>query len=71
MRFNKLEFRAPHESKAIASFLGLLLGDCLGAFTEFLDFDVNRRTIVDRGFDDIVSSEGNKKLVNVDRKDKI
>jgi ADP-ribosyl-[dinitrogen reductase] hydrolase len=42
----------PLESKAIASFLGLAIGDALGCNTEFLPFDPTRK-IITNGFQDL------------------
>ncbi len=41
------------ESKAIATFFGLALGDALGCFTEFISFNP-KRNLVKTGWEDII-----------------
>lgn len=37
-----LKFQSKSESRALASFMALGIGDSLGAHTEFMNFDYNR-----------------------------
>jgi ADP-ribosylglycohydrolase len=49
------------ESKAIASMLGMAIGDALGANIEFLKFD-RKRVFITKGFDDLKPLLASKKL---------